>query len=96
MDHIFLPRKLNLVKLRKCQCMEIRLTSYWSRKEKRMIEITMDEWEKMQERAELKKVVDKTIKSIANEIQEKDIMPGQYPDAIRALAELVTARAALF
>lgn len=33
-----------------------------------MIEITMDEWEKMQERAELKKVVDKTIKSIANEI----------------------------
>lgn len=32
MDHIFLPRKLNLVKLRKCQCMEIRLTSYWSRK----------------------------------------------------------------
>ena len=61
-----------------------------------MIEITMDEWEKMQERAELKKVVDKTIKSIANEIQEKDIMPGQYPDAIRALAELITARAALF
>lgn len=61
-----------------------------------MIEITTDEWEKMQERAELKKVVDKTIKSIANEIQEKDIMPGQYPDAIRALAELVTARAALF
>lgn len=33
MDHIFLPRKLNVVKLRKCQCMEIRLTSYWSRKE---------------------------------------------------------------
>lgn len=61
-----------------------------------MIEITMDEWEKMQERAELKKVVDKTIKSIANEIQEKDIMPGQYPDTIRALAGLVTARAALF
>lgn len=61
----------------------------------RMIEITMDEWEKMQERAELKKVVDKTIKSIANEIQEKDIMPGQYPDTIRALAELITARAAL-
>ena len=60
-----------------------------------MIVITMDEWEKMQERAELKKVVDKTIKSIANEIQEKDIMPGQYPDTIRALAELITARAAL-
>ena len=61
-----------------------------------MIEITTDEWEKMQERAELKKVVDKTIKTIANEIQEKNIIPGQYPDAIRALAELVTARAALF
>ena len=39
MDHIFLPRKLNLVKLRKCQCMEIRLTSYWSRKEKRMVTV---------------------------------------------------------
>ena len=60
-----------------------------------MIEITTDEWEKMQERAELKKVVDKTIKTIANEIHEKNIIPCQYPDTIRALAELVTARAAL-
>lgn len=91
-----MPKKLNNVKL--CADREQgkgRQTTGVERRE-RMIEITTDEWEKMQERAELKKVVDKTIKTIANEIQEKNIIPGQYPDAIRALAELVTARAALF
>lgn len=57
-----------------------------------MEEATMEEWNK---RVELKKVVDKTIESIAKKIQDNDTMPNQYPDTVRALAELVTARAAL-
>ena len=57
-----------------------------------MEETTMEEWNK---RVELKKVVDKTIESIAKKIQDNDTMPNQYPDTVMALAELVTARATL-
>lgn len=51
--------------------------------------------EEVNKRVELKKVVDNTIESIAKKIQDNDIMPDQYPDAIRALAELIAARATL-
>ena len=51
--------------------------------------------EEVNKRVELKKVVDNTIESIAKRIQDNDTMPDQYPDTIRALAELITARATL-
>lgn len=51
--------------------------------------------EEVNKRVELKKVVDNTIESIAKKIQDNDTMPDQYPDAIRALAELIAARATL-
>lgn len=51
--------------------------------------------EEVNKRVELKKVVDNTIETIAKKIQNNDIVPDQYPDTIRALAELITARATL-
>jgi len=51
--------------------------------------------EEINKRVELKKVVDNTIESIAKKIQDNDTMPNQYPDTVRALAELITARATL-
>lgn len=51
--------------------------------------------DEINKRVELKKVVDNTIESIAKKIQDNDTMPDQYPDTIRALAELITARATL-
>lgn len=51
--------------------------------------------EEVNKRVELKKVVDNTIETIAKKIQDNDTMPDQYPDTIRALAELITARATL-
>lgn len=51
--------------------------------------------EEVNKRVELKKVVDNTIESIAKKIQNNDIVPDQYPDTIRALAELIVVRATL-
>lgn len=51
--------------------------------------------DEINKKVELKKVVDNTIESIAKKIQDNDTMPDQYPDTIRALAELITARATL-
>ena len=51
--------------------------------------------EESNKRVELKELVDKTIESVAKKIQDNDTLPEKYPDTIKALAELVTARAAL-
>ena len=52
--------------------------------------------EKVNKTVELKKVVDNTIETIAKKIQNNDTLPEHYPDTIRALAELITARAVLY
>lgn len=53
---------------------------------------TVDELNK---RVELKEIVDKTIESVAKKIQSDETMPESYAGTITALAELITARAAL-
>lgn len=51
--------------------------------------------EELNKRVELKEIVDKTIESVAKKIQSDEIMPESYAGTITALAELITARAAL-
>ena len=51
--------------------------------------------EELNKRVELKEIVDKTIESVAKKIQSDETMPESYAGTITALAELITARAAL-
>lgn len=51
--------------------------------------------EELNKRVELKEIVDKTIESVAKKIQSDEMMPESYAGTITALAELITARAAL-
>ncbi len=39
--------------------------------------------------------VDKTIKSVCETVQDKNMIPGQYADTVKALATLIEARAKL-
>lgn len=75
------------------------------------IDAPKDEWEKIKSSAEWQRIitsdigndnqfkladeVDKTIKSICELIQSKDMAPGEYADTVKALAALVEARAKL-
>lgn len=52
--------------------------------------------EELNKIVELKELVDQTIEAIAKKIQNNDTLPEHYPDTIRALAELITARAVLY
>lgn len=51
--------------------------------------------QEMEKRLDIRKTVDSVIESVGERIKSNDTLPGQYPDTIRAFAELVTARAAL-
>lgn len=93
MDHIFLPRKLNLVKLRKCQCMEIRLTSYWSRKEgyEMVLKVSKVEERKFfQINNEIVEIKDYKIKSSADGSTELLIVIEENVNVFETSANLTT------
>lgn len=51
--------------------------------------------QEMEKRLDIRKTVDSVIESVGERIKSNDTLPGEYADTIKALAELVTARAAL-
>lgn len=75
------------------------------------MDVPKDEWEKIRSSAEWQRIitsdigndnqfkladeVDKTIKSVCETVQSKDLTPGEYADTVKALAALVEARAKL-
>lgn len=61
---------------------------------KRVKDISKAE-EQMRKKLTLVDKVDKTIESICESIQSKDMVPGECADTVKALAALVEARAKL-
>lgn len=51
--------------------------------------------EQLRKKLALVDEVDKTIKSVCETVQSKDMAPGEYTDTVKALAALVEARAKL-
>ena len=51
--------------------------------------------ERLEKKLTLVDEVDKTIKSVCETIQSKDVIPGERADTVKALAALVEARAEL-